>query len=266
MARAYIVLARNDIDSNNLQILDLKPNTSQRVPAYEPPGQTGYLAWGTQANEVTVTTPDANDVVSTTAYGIIAYLMDNVADNDNGNIVLTFARAGAAAGDIAAALAAGTAVTLAVIDAAIQAATGGALSGLTTAHSTGTVEEVLRILAGEVYKLPAGAEISGVAHSFVNPHVRAGAFVTPVTGVDGIVTYPSDWRHVRSFIDTDYLHMSRFNGQLSKLASATYAWINPAFTYGATGTALTIGQGHIATTGIARALIVYDASGNVIVD
>jgi len=39
----FIVLKRNDIPSGTLQVLDLKPNTSQRNLIYDPPGQTKYV-------------------------------------------------------------------------------------------------------------------------------------------------------------------------------------------------------------------------------
>lgn len=39
----YIVLKRNDIPQSTLQVLDLKPNSSQRNYIYDPPGQTKYV-------------------------------------------------------------------------------------------------------------------------------------------------------------------------------------------------------------------------------
>lgn len=263
MARAYIALARGDIDDNMLQILDLQPNSSQRNSVYDGAGQTGYMAWTPQHDVVVTAVPVANTQMVADSYGLAAYLVDNVEDNDNANIILTDARANAIATGILNAVVAGTAVTLAAIDALIATATGGATSGLATADSTGTVEQVLRILGGEVYKVAAAATLSGAAAAFVGPvHVPAGGFVVPVT-VNGIVTYPSDWRNVRTFMDNGYLHLSRLAGNLSQVAAATYVWDNPALTYGAAGTALFVDATQMLTT-ISRALVVYDATGAVI--
>lgn len=268
MAKAYLVVARNDIDNNMLQVLDLQPNTSQRNPIYEGAGQTGYLAYALQNDVVAAygVGGGGEDTMTGDTYGLAAYLVDNVKDLDNGDVILTPARANAIAGGIEAAITAGTALTLAAIDALIQAATGGALSGLTADTSTGTVEQVLRICGGEVYKVTDASIMSGPASAWLEPagtHTPIGGFVVPVV-VNGVTTYPSDWRNVRIFVDTGMLHLSRASGHLSALAAATYVWENPSFTYGAGGTGQFIDGTAIPATHIGRALVVYDATGAVI--
>ena len=75
MARAYITLARRDIDDNMLQILDLWPNSSLRLPPYEPPGQTGYLSWTAQNSTMAAHTNDGGVLRATgTYYGLATYL------------------------------------------------------------------------------------------------------------------------------------------------------------------------------------------------
>jgi len=364
MPRAYICFARNDMYDNLLQLLDVQPNSSLRVPSLEGPGQTGYISHFPQSDTVVTDVPVANTVTVGDLYGLAAYLIDNVEDNDNANIILTDARANNIAADILAAVTVGGAVTLAAIDAIIQARTGGGASGLATAHSTGTLAEVLRILSGEAYYLADASVLSGGAASFVNPHYRKGTFLAghgtgriylaaanvndtvtingmvftakaaestadrqfsqagtnavdcvslarvinaqydtlgvratiPVAGSEWVdleatnylgiagrlaltspvsavripisgaaMTYIVDgFRNIRVQVDTGSLHLSALSGNLNKLESATYAWLNPSFTYSATGTALYADGTHILAGGVGRAVTVYDATGVVI--
>lgn len=368
MALAYLCLARNDVDANLLQVLDLKPNSSQRVPSLTSDGQTGYLTYLPQHDTVATTAPGGVITTSANYQGLAAYLWDNVCDADNADIHLTAARCNTISDALLAAVGLGTALTSVEIDAAIQAATGGAASHLSSAKSIGTVEDVMKILSGEVYYLPSGST-SGAAAAFTDPHYRKGRFLeanavgsvfcvavanndtvtigglvftaktagadipnlyflrggadntvdaqslcdvindhrtqtkiklrnngytvtatvasnkvtlhASVPGTPGELTLTSsngtrlpvlapDWvsgghRPFRKILDTGDLHISAATGVLSKLKAATFAWLNPAFTYGAAGTAFKVnGTTHIAATGVGAAVTVYDASGNVI--
>ena len=82
MARAFICLARNDLDENALQVLDLVPNTSQRNPIYDGEGQTGYLTWFRQ-NDLPTVSGLGPILAASTVYGLQAYLLSNV-DNQAG--------------------------------------------------------------------------------------------------------------------------------------------------------------------------------------
>lgn len=261
MARAYIVFSRKDIDDNNVQILDLQPNSSQRNSVYDLPGQTGYLAYTCQ-NDTVAHTNDGGVLEATAdTYGLAAYLGARVDDiTGGGHVCVAAADANLAATAILARVRQGLALNTAGINAAIQTVVGLATSGIIgTGNSTATVVEILRILSGEVFKITAGSAFSGAAGIFLG---TGGDFVVPTT-VNDIVTYASDWRNVRTFTDTGYLHLSRISGQLSKFASATFVWENPLKTYGASGTALWIDDTHLTTT-TGRAVVVYDVSGNVI--
>jgi hypothetical protein len=315
MARAYIVLARNDLDDNLLQALDLKPNSSQMPPGLDPDmGQTGYLTHylidGVNA-AVTTDAPGAAGGVSadfavadSPHYGLSAYLLDVVEDT-GGNQALTAAEAVQIAGLIEAAVAAGTALDLATINTYINTPAGVAGSDLdgTLGNSTGTVEEILRILAGERYRvvstLGAEAEVQNAAGNFVA--ARRGAFVTrpnvltpdtvqsdltglPVRGRASTAPFPYirpgepragntpvqvgtedvNFNDVRQIVDTGDLHLSATDGVLADLKAATFAYENPAFTYDAAGTALTLGGVNILAGGVARAISVYAADGTVI--
>lgn len=265
MARAFICLARNDIEDNFLQVLDLKPNSSLRVPAYEPPGQTGYVTWAPQA-DVVATTDGGGGVWSTNAIydGLAAYLIDNVENVGAGPLLndsLTAAQANGIADRILTRVANGQVLTLADINTAINAEAGVAVSDLNgvvaNSNSTGSAAGVLRILSGEAYRLPAASQVSDAGNAFpvVVVHTPLGAFVA--LGAAG-------FRNFRQIIDTGALHLSVLSGVLSHLAVATYVWLNPGFTYGAGGTALTVGGDVLPATGAARAITVYDATGAVI--
>lgn len=364
MSRAYICVARNDMADNMLQLLDVVPNSSLRIPSLEGAGQTGYITWAAQNDTIVTDVPVAVTQTTSDVYGLAAYLIDNVEDNDNGNIILTDARANLIATDILAAVTAGSNLTLAAIDLIIQARTGGAASGLTTAHSTGTLAEVLRIVSGESYFLADNSVLSAAGAGFVSLHYRKGCFLSNVgtgriylaaaqvndvvtingmvftakatesigdrqfsqagtdivdclslarvingnydllgvtarvmvagsawvdlfatnfLGSDGALALTSPTSAVRipisgatmTYVDGGYrdhrlqvdsgsLHLSALSGSLSKLESSTYTWINPAFTYSATGTALYADGTNILAGGTGRAVTVYDATGTVI--
>ena len=299
MARAYIVLARNDLDDSLLQVLDLQPNTSQLNPILsgQNSGQTGYQTFylidGVNLPITTAAGPPITTGVAADAYGLSAYLIDTI-ENQVGARAATAANAILASGDIEAAVAAGTALTSVEIN-VILAARIGAGSSLTAGNSTGTVEEILRILAGERYRVPAAAVLEDGVPNFIG--ARRGAFVVrpnvedpaSINGVYGDVRgrkfnspvaylragepralpvqtglQDTNFNDVRQIVDAGDLHLSATNGVLADLKAATFAFENPAFTYGAAGTALTIGLGNILAGGAGRAVTVYDALGNVI--
>jgi hypothetical protein len=290
---AYIVLARNDLDANDLQITDLVPNSSQCIPAYSPVPQTGYLSHYVQ-NDTVATTDAGGGALETNAdyYGLAAYLIDNVEMVGAGaNDTLTATMANGIAALILDEVAAGNPLTLSDINTAINAFAGVSNSDLdgtvANSESTGSVAGVLRILRGEVYKLPASSAVSGAGGAFPGTgatHTPVGFFVTApnlTKSIAGgfkynktsIVSIPAatqsgtqdvTFRKLRTIIDCGELHMSVAEGQLSHLVDDGFAWINEGFTYGAAGTALDIGGGHIPATGIARGVVVYDDDGNVI--
>jgi len=261
MARAYICLARNDVEDNFLQVLDLKPNSSQ-MGIYDRMGQTGYITWAPQNDTVVLTDPGGNvHALDGDCKGLAAYMIDNVEDHAaGGDHALTVAKAALIAADILTRVAAGQALALANLNTIIaaRASVGSDLTGVGT-NSRGSVEHVLRILSGEVYLVPDGTQVADAdahaagkfpVHAFVN------RFVTSAS---------SDWRNFRPFVETGVMHASALTGALSKFGSGSWEFLNPLFTYGAAGTALTYSGAHIGATGQARALAVYDHEGGVIV-
>jgi hypothetical protein len=77
------------------------------------------------------------------------------------------------------------------------------------------------------------------------------------------------FREIRKVLDTGDLHRSAGTGVLDQLGLSTFTWQNSAFTYGGGATpAQTVAGVNIASTGATafqgRAVVVYDAAGNVI--
>lgn len=293
MARAYIVLARNDLDENSLQVLDLKPNSSLKHSVYEGAGQTGYLPFYVQ-NDTVALTADGGGIRTTNDlyYGLAAYLLDNVENVGGGNVALTAAEANNIAAAILGRVAAGSSLKLADINTLINAEAGVSNSDLdgTVANSasTGSVEDILRILAGEVYRVPSGSAVSTAANGFPGTgatHTPVGAFVTRPSVTQTLTkpggkspfgkvllstppaqsgTQDTEFRDVRVIVDTGSLHLSALTGALSKLASSSFVFLNPTFKYGTGGSATDIGGTAIPSTGAGRAVTVYAADGSVI--
>ena len=272
--RAYICHARNDLEGHLLQVLDLKPNSSQPGNVLSPvigagvqSGQTGYLTNGAQYNTLVLTAAGAGAfTTSVDSFGLAAYLIDNVNNNTGADLALNANQANGIAAKILNAVATGANLTIDDINTLIRSegADGGVavdasstLDGVGGTWSTGSVVEVLRILSGEAYKVPMGSTVIGAAGIFPGGagHVKLGSFIA--RGTVG-------FRYVRRFYSIGALYRSVLGGALSKLVSPLFTWINTTFTYGATGTALTYAGTNIGTTGQARAVSVYEATGSVV--
>lgn len=155
---AYICRVRTDIPAGALQWVDLYPNSSLRNPTIQTAGQTGYLA--DRVENDTLAALSANATVATYK-GLAAYLIDNVIDS--GGATITVGRANTTAVALIARLDAGSTITVTNINAALVAAGCTAGTTLTTGGSTGTVTDVLKILAGGKYTLPSGSVVGGLA-------------------------------------------------------------------------------------------------------
>jgi len=213
----YICMTRTDFQNGVLQVLDLKPNTSQRSLIYDPPGQTKYVSFRPQNDTVMTHQPGGGGTpirMLATAKGLAAYLIDTVEDTPNGD-ALTAAQANAiSAAIITNILNAAAAATVAGINAQIAATVVG--SGIGLGNSIATLAGFLRILAGDEYVLPYNAIVDSDGSTFVA--TAAGSLNTRVRH-----TYPSG-----------YLQISLGSGHLSE-------FIKPTFTYlGAAGRAVVV--------------------------
>jgi len=91
----YICLARSDIPSGTVQILDLWPNSSLRLPPYDPPGQTRYLKRPT-SDSVNF---NPNGTLERDVWGMAAYLIDHVEVGGLTQADLTVTATGVLGGD-----------------------------------------------------------------------------------------------------------------------------------------------------------------------
>ena len=222
----YICMIRTDIDNGVLQVLDLYPNSSLRNPIYDAVGQTKYVD-RCVSDTVATTTSGGNDVTVSAYTGLAAYLLANVEKGGlaAGTSALTDANANTIATNIIAAMDAGSASTLAAINALLAAtAANTELTSAGGSASTGSLADVLKILAGGEFVLPAGSVTETPTGTF-NPAAK-GSFTTG---------------QYRATYDSFALNASLGEGALSQFTSATYE-------YG-------------GTTG--AALIVYDDTGAV---
>ena len=146
----YICLARNDIPDGVVQILSLIPNSSQRIPAYDPVGQTRYLnRLSDAAVRFTAAGLTAEEFV-----GLRAYLVDHV-EPAGGS--WTHSKQVYVANAIIARLDAGLSMLVTDLNAIIQVKFAGSDFDGTGSNSTGVLTDLLDILAGRGYQMPAGS-------------------------------------------------------------------------------------------------------------
>lgn len=208
----FIAMRRTDIPNGVLQVLDLVPNTSLRNQIYDPIGQTKYI---NRFSTDTVAALSANATVAEYS-GLAAYLLDHVTDGVTA-VTITVGVANATANAITALLNAGSAVTLAAVNNALVAngvANAGAGTGLATAPSDGAIADILQILAGGQYVLPAGSVVGNLAAP-----AGLGSFTSGVY----LPTY-----------DTGAFQISLGSGQLSVFTSSAFDYL------GTTGAALAV--------------------------
>lgn len=156
MASPAICFRDDTVENGSFQIKDMWPNRSQANPVVDPAPQ-GPRYIRQPENELVGAT---NGVVDVVAVGLSAYLLANT---DNGaGAALTPAQAFVASNTLLARMRAGQSVLLADINTAVDNASGNggaetvdANNGLT---GSGSVEDVLAILAGARFSLDAGYE------------------------------------------------------------------------------------------------------------
>lgn len=301
--RAYIIPRRNDLNGLNIHVDDLFPNTSQHNGVYDGEGQTGYLKWSIDQPGVTnlvngvyssgsLTTSTASAmsadidtngaggvdsrVSSTTDYGLVAYLRERVnADHGGNNTILTSNQAAALAAAIvlhvdvagncdAAYLNAATAVVLAGTD-----FDGTVVNG---SLSFGVVEDVLRILQGETYVVPANTILTANGNGQVFKSdaqrivLRAAAVAAYKVVGHFVASTEPGYRPIKAIVMSGHVKGSAGGGVLAGLKKAM-TLKNSAFDYSGT-TALPVakklGGGAIPATGLWPAVLVYDATGTLI--
>ena len=216
----FICLKRLDIPNSTLQITDLWPNKSQFNPTLDPPA----------VGPKYINAPVTNNVVLSGTFsfqiptaGLAAYLLANVQGGAGpATAALTTPQANAAAASIIAAMQAGSAMTFAAINILLGAVLAGTVLSGGASLSTGLVTDILRILSGVTYTVPAGTQIQ-----------LAGVFVAQLT--------PTVWnaanfdQGARDVLATDSSFYDSLNfGKIAGFKSAAFAY------KGVTGAALTV--------------------------
>lgn len=158
----FICLRRTDIPNSTLQVTDLWPNKSQANAAIDPyPQGPRYVSQPATPVLVTLaSTGGTQRYFAVAQSGLSAYFLANVQVGAAGP-AMTPAQALTAANSLLTTMRSGGALSLAVINAALNAAAAGAT--LTGNTSTGAITDVLRILSGASYTVPAGTVIQTVA-------------------------------------------------------------------------------------------------------
>jgi len=216
----FICLARTDIPDSTLQVTDLWPNKSQTNPVIDPPA-VGPL----YINAVTTATVTLSGAFAFTKAiaGLAAYLVANVQALGAGGAALTPTQANAAAAAIITRMRSGLPLALANINTVLVAAAG-ALTELTDAGgsaSTGVVSDVLRILAGIAYTVPAGTDVE-----------TAGVFA-PQAGA--AAWNAANFADHKDILPTDSsFYQSLAYGKIAGFKAATFSYV------GVTGAAITV--------------------------
>jgi hypothetical protein len=167
----FILARRAEIQNGSVQITDLFPNASQSNPGIDPKPQgpfyvrTANIGATGRTRPFIKTNADNSTEFLQSCNGLVAYLIANVeADVGGADDALTVPEAEEIATGILARVRAGQILTLAEINAVCNGVSNA--SGLDQGNSTGSVSDVLSILAGEDYNVNAGVPIQDAAGNF----------------------------------------------------------------------------------------------------
>lgn len=218
----YICVIRSDIPRGYLQVLDLKPNESQRNLVYDPPGQTRYLNYVENETVATVVIAGGHIALRDETSGLAAYLLDNVEAGGLGGGPpypgFTAVQAIAAATAIIARMVAGNTMAIGDVNTLLSVVVANTeLTNAGGSTSTGILEELLSLLAGSKYTVPALSIITTSGTTFNT--ARSGSFPTG--------TY-------RDCYITGMFTLSYHDGELAGLLDATFEYQDTA------GAAITI--------------------------
>lgn len=177
MPQVYLTARSASAQNGAIQITDLFPNQSQANLVNDPKPQgpfyvrTPELGISGQYRAVLSTT---NGVVFfREARGLVPYLLRNVEKNGGG--ALSLVQAKQAAADILTAMRFPASLNLAAINAILNDRVAGTeLTDAGGSNSTGSVEDILKILSGETYIVPAGTRIETALGAFVPTLADAG--------------------------------------------------------------------------------------------
>ena len=320
--RVFVIGRRNDLEGMDILVSDLQPGFQKSI--YEGAPQPFYLQPGVDVPGATETQLDSyvsgsrnttlaagdelvaddttgggNDVLAspTATFGLAAYLQEKVqaggiaaAANPN----LTFAQANTVALAIMARLESGanltwvdlnTRLSLVVPNTELGPPVGGLATGFSKSY--GTVEDVIRILSGEVYARPRFIIVCNVATQFLNAAERAVLVAAQNSVLNGGSTFAASGAFLTDqqagyegrpvLARTGAFNISMGVGKLAMLMAsvpgdspwnAVETFTNPALAYAAVdvtqsrprATAID-GVTAIPATGVYGAVRIYDNTG-----
>lgn len=307
--RIFIVPLRNDLSGLGLSLTDLKPNAGQKNSIYDGAHQNVYLSESLDQPGTTVvsgitylsgplnttltanavaddSTGGGNDVnaMQATSFGLASYFKDRVhrggiAVAANGE--LTFAECNTVASLVLADALAGTTLDLTRINVHLAATVANTdLTGASgNSKSFGAVEDIMRILSGEVYRLPVLTIIENVAGQFRNLAERQ-AFVAAQTAAmvaaqgqfyaSGGFLAASDagYRPRQALVRSGALNLSIQSGVLSHYMASMNVLNSNSYAYTAGEVsvwkprAVNLVGTAINTVGAGPLVAVYDSAGN----
>lgn len=225
----FICKRRTDIPNGVLQVTDLWPNASQRNQSIDPKPQGPRYVSAPVSNTIVLASTGATQRNFGFAQsGLSAYIIANVATG--AAAAFTPAQADVASAALIAAMGTGAVLNLAAINVILAAAAAG--SALTAGGSTGAVTDILRILSGASYTVPAGTVVQIVVSTF---------FPQPTPATFNANNFNFNTYHDILVSDSSF-YISLAQGQIDGFSSTTFSY---------RGTA-------------GAALVVYDNAGAVL--
>lgn len=186
MPQVYLVARREEVQNGSVMVTDLSPNESQRNTSIDPPSAgpiyVRQVDLGTRgAFRAQLSTKAGVVSFARDSKGLVAYLLNNV-QVGNAGPSLTLSEAREIAGLIISEVRTGGELSLVAVNAIVGGVAAGAT--LTANLSTGSIENLLRVLAGETYLVTTGSVVE-----------QAGAFIPDVNTdarFQGDVRHPVD--------------------------------------------------------------------------
>jgi len=317
--RVFIIPLRSDMAGVGLNLGDLHPNAGQKNSIYDGTPQNNYIAEmndrpgatvvnGTAYVSGSLTTTMAaahNDIddqtsaaagavnvsaTQATAFGLGAYIFDRVDPGGAGGAgtnPMTVAQANTMAAALVTIAQAGGALTLAAINVALSVvvATTDLDGTAATSDSFGTVLDVMRILSGEVYRLPLltilGAPSTGTSDflSRADRQVIVDAQLASDVATYGqfyaagsfVAATDNGYRARPTLVPTGAFNISNALGVIAGFKAATFAMANSHdHAYAAADVtawrprAVTLAGANIPATGVGAAIGCYNHLGTAL--
>lgn len=165
----FIIARRSDVQNGSVLVTDLFPDQSQANPTVDPKPQGPYYVrktvFGTEFGSTPRISSNLNiRTLATPAVGVLGYILRRIATVAGSSVNLDAAIRITNA--IALKVGAGDPLTAAVLNGIVLGEVGSDFDGSGSA-STGEVSELLRILAGESYVIPAGTDIQNALGNLI---------------------------------------------------------------------------------------------------